>query len=107
MMPDSVTFDEVMSSKGVGPDTHVILYSRVNIQWATRVWWMLKAMGFNNASILNGGFDRWKAENRKIINTPIQYPKNNFISKPITEFFCTKEEVEKHLTNKNVSIMKL
>ena len=105
MMPDNVTFDEVMSSKGVGPDTHVILYSRVNIQWATRVWWMLRAMGFNNASILNGGFDRCKAENRKIINAPIQYPKNNFISKPITECFCTKEEVEKHLTNKNVSII--
>ena len=105
MMPDSATFDKVMSSKGVGPDTHVILYSRINIQWATRVWWMLRAMGFNNASILNGGFDRWKTENRTLSNTPIKYPKNNFISNPKSGYFCTKDEVEKYLNNNNVAII--
>ena len=105
MMPDIKTFDKVMSLKGVGPDTHVILYSRANIQWATRVWWMLKSMGFNNASILNGGFDRWKNQNKNISTTPITYQKNKFISIPQDDYFCTKEEVTNSLTNTNVSII--
>ena len=105
MMPDIKTFDKVMSLKGVGPDTHVILYSRANIQWATRVWWMLKSMGFNNASILNGGFDRWKQENKKISTDSVTYPKNNFISIPQNGLFCTKEEVLNSLTNNNISII--
>ena len=105
MMPDIKTFDKVMSLKGVGPDTHVILYSRANIQWATRVWWMLKSMGFNNASILNGGFDRWKNQNKNISTTPITYQENKFISIPQNGLFCTKEEVLNSLTNNNISII--
>ena len=105
MMPDIKTFDKVMSLKGVGPDTHVILYSRANIQWATRVWWMLKSMGFNNASILNGGFDRWKHQNKNISTTPITYQENKFISIPQNGLFCTKEEVLNSLTNNNISII--
>ena len=105
MMSDNKTFDKIMSLKGIGPDTHVILYSRVNIQWATRVWWMLKSMGFNNASILNGGFDRWKQENKKISTDSVTYPKNNFISIPQNGLFCTKEEVINSLTNNNISII--
>ena len=105
MMSDNKTFDKIMSLKGIGPDTHVILYSRVNIQWATRVWWMLKSMGFNNASILNGGFDRWKQENKKISTDSVTYPKNNFISIPQNGLFCTKEEVLNSLTNNNISII--
>jgi thiosulfate/3-mercaptopyruvate sulfurtransferase len=105
MMPDIKTFDKVMSLKGVGPDTHVILYSRANIQWATRVWWMLKSMGFNNASILNGGYDRWKNQNKNISTTPITYQENKFISIPQNGLFCTKEEVLNSLTNNNISII--
>ena len=105
MMPDIKTFDKVMSLKGVGPDTHVILYSRANIQWATRVWWMLKSMGFNNTSILNGGYDRWKNQNKNISTTPITYQENKFISIPQNGLFCTKEEVLNSLTNNNISII--
>ena len=70
-----------MSLKGVGSDTHVILYSRENIQWATRVWWMLKSVNYLNVSILNGGFDRWKLEKKVVSKQPVTYPENNFIGK--------------------------
>ena len=105
MMPDHNTFDKIMSSKGIGQDTHVILYSRDNIQWATRVWWMLRSMGFNNASILNGGFDRWKYENKPITSDNINYQKNIFKSVPKKGYFCTKEEVKQYITNNNISII--
>ena len=29
------------------------------MQWATRVWWMLHILGYEQVSILNGGFDEW------------------------------------------------
>ena len=103
MMPDTEIFDDVMSSKGVGNNTHVILYSRVNIQWATRVWWMLMSMGFNNVSVLNGGFDRWKNEERTTSIDKVNYPSNNFKSNPKEGYFCSKEEVKKYLNSKNVT----
>ena len=54
---------------------------------------------------LNGGFDRWKEENKKISKDPINYPKNNFKSIPQNGLFCTKEEVINSLTDNNVSII--
>ena len=64
MMPNLNEFSNFMSLKGIGPNTHVILYSRGNVLWATRVWWMLKSVNFLNVSILDGGFDRWKLDNK-------------------------------------------
>ena len=93
MMPNVKLFSHIISWKGVGSDTHVILYSRENIQWATRVWWMLKSVNFLNVSILNGGFDKWKLENKPVSKIPITYPKNNFRGNKQADFFCKKEEI--------------
>jgi len=105
MMPDEETFNNVMSNKGIGSDTHVILYSRENIQWATRVWWMLKSMSFNNVSILNGGFDKWKLENRPLSSSPVKYPKNSFKGVHQNGYFCNKEEVLNNLNKDNITII--
>ncbi len=105
MMPDLEVFSQFMSLKGVGPNTHVILYSRENIQWATRVWWMLKSVNYSNVSILNGGFDRWKLENKTISKLPVKYPKNKFKGNKQRGFFCGKEEVLNNIGNKKVLLI--
>ena len=105
MMPDLKVFSSMMSSKGVGPNTHVILYSRGNIQWSTRIWWMLKSVNFLNVSILDGGFDKWKLENKKISKLSVLYPKNKFIGKKQEGFFCNKEEIINNIENDNVLII--
>lgn len=105
MMPNLELFSSIMSLKGVGPNTHVILYSRGNIQWATRVWWMLKSVNFLNVSILNGGFDRWKLENKAVSKLQVTYPKNNFRGKNQSSLFCNKEEILNNIENKKILII--
>lgn len=46
--------------QGVGDPFHIILYSANGMQWATRIWWMLYAVGYEKVSILNGGFAAWQ-----------------------------------------------
>jgi hypothetical protein len=43
------------AARGIGEGTRAVLYSRVSVQWATRVWWMLRAVGFDDAAVLDGG----------------------------------------------------
>ena len=105
MMPSTKVFNKIMSSKGIGPDTHVVLYSRKNMQWATRVWWMLKSVNFSNVSILNGGFDRWKLEKRITTSDSISYKPNNFKSKHLQGFFCDKAEILENINNQNICII--
>jgi thiosulfate/3-mercaptopyruvate sulfurtransferase len=74
------------------------------MQWATRIWYMLYSLGFDNVSILNGGFSEWTR-----LDLPIEIKKNifepaNFKSKIKIEKFIDKDEILKTLT-KNSSLL--
>lgn len=59
--------------RGIGDPYHIVLYSRNGMQWSTRVWWMLHVLGYDNVSILNGGFIEW---NR--LSFPTEHGEKNF-----------------------------
>ncbi len=81
------------AAKGIGDDTRVILYSRKAMQWSTRIWWMLRAAGFENAAILDGGFDKWVAEGRPVSTTPHDYPAAHLTARRRPELFVGKDEM--------------
>ena len=60
-VPEPDTFAAAMSALGVSDDSRVILYDGTGSMWAARVWWMLRWIGFDNAAILDGGINAWKA----------------------------------------------
>src|SRR5438094_8866845 len=66
MMPNAEEFAAAMGRFGVGDTSRVILYSTTTPQWASRVWWMLRNYGFDNAAVLNGGFQKWAREGRPV-----------------------------------------
>ncbi|WP_374569899.1 sulfurtransferase [Phenylobacterium sp.] len=51
---------------GVAPGTRVVVYSSTTPMWATRVWWMLRASGFDDVAVLDGGLAKWIAEGRPV-----------------------------------------
>ena len=66
MLPDAQTFAAAMAGLGVSDDSCVIAYSTVGHWWATRLWWMLKVFGHERVAVLDGGFQKWKSENRPV-----------------------------------------
>ncbi len=96
MMPPAQQFADAMGKVGVDDTTRVVLYGTSAMMpemWATRVWWMLRASGFDNAAILNGGWAKWKAEGRAISNAPANYPATRFPSRPRPELFVNRDDV--------------
>jgi thiosulfate/3-mercaptopyruvate sulfurtransferase len=72
----------------------VVLYSIGTAMWATRFWWMLNSLGFENVSVLDGGLDQWKAESRAIETGPAKgYPPATFNAKPQRGYFVDKHQV--------------
>ena len=63
-------FAAAMCRFGVGNDTQVVTYSTANPWWATRVWWLLREFGHDNAAVLNGGWQKWVAEGRPVATGP-------------------------------------
>jgi thiosulfate/3-mercaptopyruvate sulfurtransferase len=70
MLPSAEAFAAAMGGLGVGDESRVILYSTTTPQWASRVWWMLRNYGFDNAAVLNGGFQKWAREGRAVETGP-------------------------------------
>lgn len=49
------------------------------MMWATRCWWVLWSWGFENVSVLDGGYERWQADGRPITATgPLTHPPMTF-----------------------------
>jgi len=65
-LPQADRFAKAMGERGVGEGTRVVLYCSRGHVFAARVWWMLRAFGFDRAAILNGGFAKWKREGRPL-----------------------------------------
>lgn len=82
------------AAKGVGEGTRAVLYSRGSMQWATRVWWMLRAVGFDDAAVLDGGFDKWSAEGRPTETAETRYPAATLAARPRPGLFVGKDEVK-------------
>jgi thiosulfate/3-mercaptopyruvate sulfurtransferase len=93
MLPRAEDFADAMSRHGVGEGSRVILYSASGMMWATRVWWILREFGFTNAAVLDGGWEKWKAEVRPVSSAPCQYPPAKLTARPRAGFFVSKERV--------------
>jgi thiosulfate/3-mercaptopyruvate sulfurtransferase len=93
MMPSPPAIAEVMSRQGVGEASRVVLYDRAMNMWATRVWWMLRAVGFDAAAVLNGGWRKWTAEGRPVSTDVAVHEPARFVARPRPGLFAGKEEV--------------
>lgn len=93
MMPPPARFADVMGRYGVGEGVHVVLYDSGAHIWATRLWWMLYAMGFDAVSVLDGGIRKWRAEGRALATQPCRYPPAAFVPRPRPRAFVDKAEV--------------
>ena len=101
-MPPIDELAAMFASHGIGDDTKVILYSRKNMQWATRIWWMLRTVGFDNAAILDGGWDKWAIEKRPVSTDAVTFPAAQLTCEPRPELFVGKDGVHSAIGDGNV-----
>jgi thiosulfate/3-mercaptopyruvate sulfurtransferase len=93
MMPDVAYLERAFGRHGVSNESQVVLYSIGTPMWATRFWWMLTSLGFENVAVLDGGLDKWKLEGRALETGPAKgYKPATFTAKPKPGFFVDKHQ---------------
>lgn len=65
-LPSPGLFAQFASSMGVDEKDTIVVYDGPGFFSAPRVWWMFRLMGAKDVYVLDGGFDRWKAEGRPV-----------------------------------------
>ncbi len=71
-------FEELLSERGIGNHTTVIFYGDKNNWWATYALWAFQLFGHTNAKIMNGGRQKWLAEERPITTEVPTYPATDY-----------------------------
>ncbi len=105
MMPPAAQFAEAMGRAGVGAGVRVILYDRAVNMWAARVWWMLRAFGFDEAAVLNGGFKKWTVEGRPVATDAGTSAARTFTLRPRPALMTDKAGVLAALGESNACVL--
>ena len=93
-LPSLEALTAAFAAKGVGHGTFVVLYSHASPVWASRVWWMLRAIGFDDVAILDGGLDKWKAQNRPLETEATVHPPATLTLRARPEIFIDKTAIK-------------
>ncbi len=65
MLPSPDAFSSHVGRLGLSCENHVVIYDGAGLFSAARFWWMFKAMGHENVSVLDGGLPKWLTEGHR------------------------------------------
>jgi thiosulfate/3-mercaptopyruvate sulfurtransferase len=92
--PNAERFAAAAGALGVGPGTTVVVYDTAVGQWASRLWWLFRAFGFDRVALLDGGLAKWRAEARELVLGHVEPTAAAFTASPRPELWVEKADVE-------------
>ncbi len=104
-MPHTDWFSAALGRAGVGDCTRVVLYDARESMWASRLWWMLRAFGFDDAAVMNGGWTAWRLEGRPVSSEASSYRPATFTPAPRRGLFVGKREVLEAIDDRDARIV--
>lgn len=83
-MPGATAFTAALRALGVDDTSTVVAYDGAGIYSSARAWWMLRAMGFDRAAVLDGGLPAWLAAGHPVEEHGPAYegPPGSFTARP-------------------------
>ncbi len=70
MAPPAEKFVTRMRGLGIGDGHRVVVYDSAGLFSAPRVWWLFRLFGKEDVAVLDGGLPKWRAEGRRVEDTP-------------------------------------
>jgi thiosulfate/3-mercaptopyruvate sulfurtransferase len=104
-LPTPEHFCNAMGALGVGDDSFVVLYDGNNAVWASRIWWMLRWVGFDQAAVLDGGLKAWTAEERPLSAEPASFEAKELTPHPRPELIADRDEVFAAIKDDSVTLI--
>jgi thiosulfate/3-mercaptopyruvate sulfurtransferase len=67
-LPDPAALVHTFGRLGIDGSVQVVAYDHENSSFASRLWWLLRWLGHDAVAVLDGGFAKWKAEDRPVLD---------------------------------------
>ena len=66
MLPTPEAFAVEAGKLGLSREARIVVYDSHGVRSSARVWWTLRAMGYGDVRVLDGGLPKWVAEDRTV-----------------------------------------
>ena len=95
--PDLAWMEQKLQSLGISNDSHIVIYSNPFDNWGDegRMFWMLQYLGHQQLRILDGGWVKWVAEQRRYEHGVVTPKPGTFRATPSPDLIVMKEELKK------------
>lgn len=75
---DAQAFADLMQTKGISPDSTVVFYGDNFNWWAAYALWVFSLFGHRDLRLLDGGRQKWVAEDRPMTTDPTDRPTSEY-----------------------------
>ncbi len=99
MLTDSVSWEKIMSSMGIENNDHIVVYDNSDVISSCRCWYNLIYYGHDPklVHVLDGGFKKWKKENKPTDNKEVSNQTSNYICKENIELVKNKKQIDQNI----------
>ena len=101
--PDRVA--SAMGRAGIGDGMTAVVYDDTQNLFASRVWWSMRAYGFESARLLDGGYRTWVEENRVTTKAPTAPANATFTPRAQLAARLTTADIRRLLGSPDVQIL--
>jgi len=96
-LPDAEQLAAFLGAAGVTASTHVVAYDQDKGMYAARLWWLLRWLGHERVSVLNGGLAAWRAAQLPLATAQPPRRAAQFSARPSLVQSVTTPEVAREL----------
>ena len=103
-LPPIAALAETLGRIGIDAGKQVVVYDQNSGMWASRLWWMLHWLGHERVAVLDGGFDKWQAEQR-LVTADLATPRPTTFVPRLPAATATANEIVQHLGDGSLTIL--
>jgi len=104
-LPDLDKFVATLEALGISSDTHIVFYDDRGGIYGTRPWVLLRMLGHENASIVNGGWPQWLAEERPVSTEVPELARGSLNVQRDDQWIATADDVAAAIDRPGVHIV--
>lgn len=101
---DPVALEKLFSESGITQETTVVAYGS-NPATGAVIFWLLKLFGHQNVYVLNGGHQKWIAEERPVTSALSTFAPTQYRVKPLNESLRVKHEEVQAALNRSAQVL--
>ncbi|MFJ5924267.1 sulfurtransferase [Kitasatospora sp. NPDC092948] len=104
-MPSAADFQRELRALGVDDRSTVVVYDGAGVYSSPRAWWMLRAMGFDRAAVLNGGLPAWQAAGHPVTDRQLPCAPGDFTARPRPGLLVDRPAVAAALADPDTAVL--